>query len=498
MTLSSDHLSTSECTFATADSQAFLSIPGCSCTIITCPPLQTSSQGPPVTEPSPAIMSEDSRPPPPADDRPLSFSSEELLKHLDVFTKRFESTQTELAASIRNEVTAVVAPLQASQREIIDELETTRNKFSEIALDNADTKAQVENLQQQMLFMEQRLSNSNGSAPPQESIGPPFPPRTNTHPPLISQSQDNPVPRSNGRVQLSALDVLQSAKKILGFSPITTEDISYLKADHGTVDDMETMRIAIIEFLNCEMKVPKSVTENLVIRRIFPPAKQPSGWKTLYAEFQDSSTADLINQYVTNLLPGKSVSIYVPHSLFPRFNAIRDIEHSFRNGEIKHKTKVKYGSTDFVLLVKPRGSSSPWSYVPLTSLPPLQLSSFDGNPSTSPPPGRTRLSSKRSRPESPGSLDNTRSSKAKLDDAHHKSANDDIEDKDTEETEHAAEDSVDETPKTPTKATHSMLPRPDLGAFGPSACLSPSAAFNQNFTFATTKSSIPKMSNLNC
>ena len=122
-------------------------------------------------------MSEDSRAPP-AQDRPLSFSSDELLRHLDAFTKRFETSQTELATSIRNEVTAAVAPLQTSQREIIDELETTRNKVSEIALDNADTKSKVEILQQQMLSMEQRLSNSNGPAPPKDSIGPPLPPRT--------------------------------------------------------------------------------------------------------------------------------------------------------------------------------------------------------------------------------------------------------------------------------------------------------------------------------
>ena len=63
-------------------------------------------------------------------------------------------------------MTSAVAPLQESQKEIIDELETTRNKVSEIALDNADTKSKVEILQQQMLSMEQRLSNSNVSALP--------------------------------------------------------------------------------------------------------------------------------------------------------------------------------------------------------------------------------------------------------------------------------------------------------------------------------------------
>ena len=228
---------------------------------------------------------------------------------------------------------------------------------------------------------------------------------------------------------------------------------------------------------------------------ISPPAKESSCWKTLYAEFQDWSTTDLINQYVTNLLPGKSVSIYVPHSLFPRFNAIRDIEHSFRNGEPKHKTKVKYGASDFVLLIKPRGSSSPWSYVPLNSLPPLQLSSFDGNPSSSPPPGRTRLTSKRSRPESPGSEDNTRNNKTKLDVTHRDSADDEDTHVNVDDvSQHVAQITpVEETARTPTKTPQVLPLNSDLGAFQPSACLSPSAARNQNFTFASSKSGIPKM-----
>ena len=47
-------------------------------------------------------------------------------------------------------------------------------------------------------------------------------------------------------------------------------------------------------------------------------------------------------------------------------------------------------------------------------LPPLELSIFDGNPSSSPSPGRQRLLSKRARPESPSS-EKIRNNKTKLD-----------------------------------------------------------------------------------
>ena len=102
-----------------------------------------------------------------------------------------------------------------------------------------------------------------------------------------------------------------------------------------------------------------------------------------------------LNQYVINLSPGKSLSLYVPHSLFPRFNAIRDIAHAYRHGETKYKTKIKYGTSDFVLTIKPKLTRDPWKYASLDSLPPLELSPYDGNLiNSSPPSGRNRLSSK--------------------------------------------------------------------------------------------------------
>ena len=89
------------------------------------------------------------------------------------------------------------------------------------------------------------------------------------------------------------------------------------------------------------MNVPANVLQSLSFVKIFPPANQSTNWDRLYVEFQDCVTADLINRYAVNLKPGKTVSIYVPHGLYPRFNSIRDIAHTYRHGEIKHKTKIK-------------------------------------------------------------------------------------------------------------------------------------------------------------
>ena len=367
-----------------------------------------------------------------------------------------------------------VAPINEKQVEIIEDVSTTKKLVSEIRDDHSLTKATVAELKEQIDEM-RNFSNHN--------LAPPPPPQSSPNIPLLQQPPAMPSLSMASKKEkdpgyLAALKVLQGAKQILGFSPIKPEDITFLKEKNSIDDDIEAMKAAVVEFLTLEMKIPNSVTDKMVITRVFPPAKQPTGWSTLYAEFEDPSLPDLINQYVTSLLPGRSVSIYVPHSLWPRFQVINNVAHGYRNGPVKHKTKIKYGLTDFVLLVKPRDQNVAWTY-PSLDLPPLRLSDYTGKPSSSPPPGRTRtrLSSKRSRSESPDS-DSRCSSKSRLDTANIVTDN-------------------NGTSNTPEKSTTASTLPIDPGAFHPSACASPRASYNKNFTFGASQ--IPRMNNhLNC
>ena len=318
---------------------------------------------------------------------------EDFLQHLMDLKKCFADNATQVAASIRTEVAAAVAPFHEKQKEIIEDLEETKQKVSDLALDNVATRAMVDDLQKHVIAVQQALS-ANDIRPSSLHANP----SSNSQPPGLSPSEAS-------NTDPAALQVLRSAKRVLGFSPITNDDIAYLKTQHSFEDNSKAMEFSIIEFLNFEMKVPESVTNNLHIVKVFPPASQPTGWNTLFAEFSSSSETELLNQYVRNLLPGKNMSIYVPNSLLPRYYAVRNLDFSYRNGPVKHKTKIKYGASDFVLLVKPRHQNVPWSYASLESLPPLVLSAFTPS-SSSPPPGRTRLNSKRARPESPNNHGN--------------------------------------------------------------------------------------------
>ena len=318
------------------------------------------------------------------------LSEADFLKFTEGFNASMEGFNTSISEKIHSEVAEAILPLQAMQKVIADELANTKDRVSAIEIDN-DSK--VDELQKQMASLQQDLTKRPAAIQSTQLL-----------------SDVNPcLPTTTPTVHqvLLLLPPLLSKSSV---SPTRHDDINYLKLQNSIEDDAQAMNASILEFLTLEMKVPKSVTDNLVLRSVFPPAKpSPEGWSTLYTEFQDISSAELIQQYVRNLLPGKTVSIYVPHSLHPRYSAIGNIAHEYRNGEIKHKTKIKYGTTDIVLVVKPKNSNTPWSYVSLNTLPPLELSPFDGNPSSPPPPGRSRLSSKRGRSPSPESNSSTKS-----------------------------------------------------------------------------------------
>ena len=422
------------------------------------------------------------------------LTAADFLKFAQGFNSSMENFKTSIGERIHSEICETIAPLHAAQKVITEDLADTKDRVSAIEVDNDTTKTKVEELQKQMVSLQQNLTcRSTPSA-----ITTPFTGPTSVSMPAQPSSLPLRTPSSD------ALQAILDARRIVGFSPIRQEDIEYLKKQHSITDENQAMASSIFEFLTCEMKVPRSVADQLVLLRVFPPAKPSSeGWSTLYAEFPDISSAELVQQYVRNLLPGKTVSIYVPHTLHPRYSAISDIAHGYRNGDIKHKTRIKYGSSDFVLIVKPKNSNSPWTYISLDILPPLQLSPFDGNTS-SPPLGRLRLTSKRDRSQSPSS----RSLKArKEDDPDPASQNEKSSSPPSNSNLEIAPNPTPSAPphdpagsgqpKTPPRSAVSPpplpTPRKDPGLFQPSACASPSARQNTNFTFTTAQSSIPKL-----
>ena len=293
------------------------------------------------------------------------------------FTRDIDSLKTTLKdlvkSDVKDKIVTAVRPLEAKQNTLIDEQSKLAKRILEI--------------EKKIESGETRKENSEFDGVTSQSSKP------NTYPGVPQLSSSTSQELNEVFLRKSAV---QAAKKILGFSEITTQHIQQAVAHHGldpcAHDEAEAC--AIYDFLYFEMKIPEAEIKNMKILRTFRPARQPSSLR-LYAEFSDEATTNLINKYVRNLQPGSNVDIWVPPSLYQRFRDFDAACYSIRNGPEKVKAKVKYGDDDFIL-VKKSPSSHSWSQVlpdnpsPYNPNPPSYL-----NPSGSPPIGRNNRSNKR-------------------------------------------------------------------------------------------------------
>ena len=381
--------------------------------------------------------------------------------------KEIQTLTTMVKEGVRDEVRNAVTTIVAKQN-LLEEQQNCLEK------EHSSLKNRVGFLESELASIKNNPSFSGNNSPllPTVMTAP-----ISAQPPPDSISSDDTT---------EALKVLREGKKVLGFSPISKDHLEYLKVEHSLDDDFLAKKYSIHEFLEFEMKIPRSTIDKFSIKRIFPPAKQADS-QTLYVEFSDIATTDHIQQFVTNLNPGVQVSIYIPHALYPRYRAVRDIANALRfptDGSEKLKYKIKWGLSDFVLLTK--GKEGSWTFASLASLPPLKLFSNSISASVSPAPGRKRLLSKRSRSPDEKSP-NSRTAKLRKE-----IETPDIDSKEDEVKTPKIPVSPNQNHRTPEKSNPSLSSTIDQGSFLPSACISPKAAANKNFTFGSSQSLIPR------
>ena len=168
--------------------------------------------------------------------------------------------------SIGETIHTAIAPLQTMQKEMLDDMTKTKDRVTAIEEDNDSTKVKVAELQKQMTSLQQNLLTR------------PTPPSTRAdYANVVRQPAPPPPPPTSGPCS-EAVEVLRDARMVVGFSPIRFDDVNYLKRQHSIEDDATAMmRIAIIEFLTLEMKVPKSFTDTLVLKSL-PSCQTASKW----------------------------------------------------------------------------------------------------------------------------------------------------------------------------------------------------------------------------
>ena len=197
--------------------------------------------------------------------------------------------------------------------------------------------------------------------------------------------------------------------------------------------------------------------------------------------------------------------IWPPPQFYARFKAIDNFDYQLRNGPEKHKTSVKFGTSDFIFMKKSQFGS--WTDVPLVSFPPVDLSLASSLFSSSPPKGRQRFDSlKRNRSQSPGSEERSIENKAQkpdtatVDDQNDTSASQEKTEINNEiQIVSSISVSLDDPSliKTPEKDENLFDPTTkiasglssissDVGTFGPSASACPkSPSVNKHFTFGS-------------
>ena len=121
------------------------------------------------------------------------------------------------------------------------------------------------------------------------------------------------------------------------------------------------------------MGIPDQMAGMLDIRRTFISFTDEHKYSLLYVEFTCVNSTDFIQQFARNLKAGRIMTIYVPGELKKRYSLFHKLAFQYRNSSNKHKTRIMYGDTDFVLLVKPRNGYESWSSVSTDHLTDINL-----------------------------------------------------------------------------------------------------------------------------
>ena len=198
--------------------------------------------------------------------------------------------------------------------------------------------------------------------------------------------QEEVQQREKERVERERIrGLLADARRVVGLKPIDKKHVEHtkrrLKEIEGETEEDKERRAkegTVMLFLKCELKMKEEDIGKLEIKKIFAPAKVE--WNTLYVELGSWEQAKFLLSFTTFLRRNTTgedrleVVNYIPRDLFERFKAITAVGNQARISSGKTISfRVGFGSDDFILQQKPKGSRGWGPPVPLPAdLPPFQ------------------------------------------------------------------------------------------------------------------------------
>ena len=271
-----------------------------------------------------------------------SISGPNLFQYID-------RLKESLTASVDSSIKNLITPLQAQQHTLNQHLHTTVDKLRNLEMARSQAKDDVSSLQNMVSQLRAEFLQKNNAF-------------TGTSPQTSSDQINQPRPHNNYNT------LFLQAKKTLGFGPVLRNDVlNHMKQLSITYE--QALASSVCSFLNTEMDIPADIVRNLVIVKAFYSLNDESNSCMLFAEFDQPSSIELVQQYARNLKKGRKMSLYVPSEFKRSFSLYNKLAYEYRNGEIRHKTRLMYGENDFVLLVKPLDGSQSWSTVKYEALP---------------------------------------------------------------------------------------------------------------------------------
>ena len=206
-------------------------------------------------------------------------------------------------------------------------------------------------------------------------------------------------------------EIIDVARRTVGLYKIDRSDLARMRLEHfgGATTEEEEKKLAVKEYLRCELKFGPEEIEDMEVESIFIPAKDRGDPQSLNVTFRSLRSVSRIFEKTRIMRKESRIINYIPRQFQDRLSAVSTLDYKIR-ADKKYQTRIKMGLYDLELHRKLRGSSK-WERVALPSdLPPVDLHSRPAQHlSNSPPPGRpghdydySRDSNKRGR-ESTGS-----------------------------------------------------------------------------------------------
>ena len=194
----------------------------------------------------------------------------------------------------------------------------------------------------------------------------PYPESDQPTPPQTTAAPPPPITlKLASAIQVPDLEIIEKAKYTLTFYTFSQGYFYRMKPNlTENYDSKAILKIA----LHTNMAIPPPVISRMEISNIWQNEEILCDGITV--EFSSKDPVKTIFKYVKNLSPGLKVSPHIPPLLCDKYDQLQAQAYQFRNGEIRHKTVIKYRGNDLVLHVKAPGSINWCPIFPIPPAPP--------------------------------------------------------------------------------------------------------------------------------